>query len=693
MSYFPSDKELDALLRELELGSGDRIEVLVHLRRPGVYRNPGVFDYRRHLERRGIYWTGSVRSPRLIQVVRRGWHGPDRLRNWATKRIGSHFEDDPTIQALALGMVLGQRRRLPADAVRKFQAAGLIHLLVVSGFNLALVGAAALWAGRRIRFPSRQRTSSLLFALGVVWGYAFLVEGNAPVLRATLMASFMLIGTLLDRGYAIGNALSATAITILILDPLSLGDPSFQLTFAAVLGILLLVVPLIRWSLGWIRPALRDLGNVEIDSHFSPDLADWRVSRRLWYELRGWPLWVVTLPWRIGLVLVEALLVTVGVQSVLLGLMVESYHRMSPVAVPLNVVGALVAAVITPSGLCLLVLPEFLAGALAWVMTGLLKLLVVSVDWGLELPGATMRVPSPPGWIWLLYGIILAGIALALHRRSIAGFSTAGALLATLQVSIAIVDFSPPAPEHPTLTFIDVGQGDSTLIELPNGRRIVVDGGGVASGSYRSLRNEGTFRIGEDIVSTHLFSRGLRRLDTVVLTHAHHDHMDGLFDLIQNFGIGEVWLGPNPRVPRFEELLEEIDRRRIPIRWIAAGDILGPFYVHHPPRDHPVGSTAHNDDSVVLMLETRGTRVLLPGDLETNLQGLPEGVDVLKVPHHGSRNTRLEIGAGIRVISVGANNRFGHPDASKLPALRTDVLGAIRIVMKPGHPEVSFPGL
>ena len=693
LSYFPADENLEQLFRQLDLGSGDRIEVLVRLRPPNSYRNPGAFGYRRYLERQGIYWTGSIRNPRLIQVLDRGWHGGDRFRTWVTGRIASKFEDRSTNQALVLGMVLGQQRRLSAEAVRKFRSAGLIHLLVVSGFNLALVAALALWLGRRIPFGRYQRTVSVLFALAVIWGYALLVEGESPVMRATLMASLMLAGTLMDRGYAIWNALAATAIVILILAPPTLADSSFQFTFLAVLGILLLSLPLIRWTLGWVRPATRHLDNPDLDAHLSPEIADWRVSRRLWCELRGWPLWTVTSPWKIGLVLAEALCVTLGVQSLLLPLTVESYHQVSAVSLPLNVVGAIVAAFITPMGLILIFLPQPLSGGVSWIMNCILDLFVWSVDSGLQLPGASLRVPSPPSWMWILYAFAMTAVMCALRRQSRTGLIAAASLVSILTLAIVLGDFSPRTPRHPSLTFIDVGQGDAALIELPDGKRIVVDGGGVVSGGFRSLHEAGTFSIGEDVVSAYLFSLGLRRLDAIALTHAHHDHMDGLFDLIRNFEIGEVWLGNNPVVPRYKELIQAIYQRNIPIRWLAKGDSIGPFRVLNPPRDQVPAPRVRNDDSLVLMLEAGDARALLTGDLENGLTGLPDYVDVLKVPHHGSKNTQLRIQAGIPVISVGANNRFGHPDPSKLPALRTDLLGAIKVTLKPSGPAVSFPGL
>jgi competence protein ComEC len=154
-----------------------------------------------------------------------------------------------------------------------------------------------------------------------------------------------------------------------------------------------------------------------------------------------------------------------------------------------------------------------------------------------------------------------------------------------------------------------------------------------------------------------------------------------LFEVVQNFQIGEVWLGRNPMIPQFREFLVELERQGIPIRWVHAGETIAGIEVLHPPADWKVRKTAQNNDSVVLMIPFGQSRALLTGDLEMNLKGAPNHVDVLKVPHHGSRTTKLNVQGDIRVISVGANNPFGHPDASKLPALRTDTLGAIRVHM------------
>src|SRR6185503_3941241 len=126
---------------------------------------------------------------------------------------------------------------------------------------------------------------------------------------------------------------------------------------------------------------------------------------------------------------------------------------------------------------------------------------------------------------------------------------------------------------------------------------MLIDGGGVAAGRFLGLRDESTFSIGEDVVSAYLFSRGIRKLDTVVLTHAHNDHLDGLFDVISNFQVGEAWLGRNPMIPAYRAFLERLRERRIPIRWVSTGDRIGEFSVLHPSRDYPTRKSAQNNDS------------------------------------------------------------------------------------------------
>jgi competence protein ComEC len=584
-----------------------------------------------------------------------------------------------------MGMVLGRTAGLSADTERQFQAGGVFHLVVVSGFNIAIVAAAATWIGR---FIARRRGTRLVLTFIAVAAYTLLVGWQMPVVRAAIMACAFIVGRALDRGHSPLNAAALSAFVLLLIEPLAIEDQSFQMTFAAVVAVIGIGVPAIEWVFARWNLRLRQFDNIDRDGLLDADIADWRVSRRMWCELYGIPRVFMTAPIRGIQILCEALIATIGVEAVFIYFMVESFHRMAPVSPLLNVPAGLIAAAITPLGLLLIVLPRVAAMPVAWGIRLLTRILLWTLRTCLAIPHASFRVPSAPSGLWVLYGTVVVLVVVAIHRRLKLPCAAGAVLAAGILAVMATADFSPRPPQDVVMTFLDVGQGDSILVELPDGRRMLIDGGGVAAGRFLGLRDESTFSIGEDVVSAYLFSRRIRRLDTVVLTHAHNDHLDGLFDVVSNFQIGHVWLGKNPMIPPYQAFLALLQERRIPIRWVSAGDRIGEFTVLYPPADYKVRKTAQNNDSVVLLLDTGRQTALFTGDLEIVIPA-PEFVNVLKVPHHGSGGTKLKVRSSVRIISVGANNPFGHPAKSALPALRTDQLGAIQVTLSGRRPVVE----
>jgi competence protein ComEC len=684
LTEFLDKPELLELFNALNLHRGDRAEIVVRLRRPTRYRNPGVFDFRAHLERQGIFWTGTIRNPRLITVLERGSANSrlfDRLQRGIERRISSLFPEDREARGLILGMVLGRKQDLTASVEQDFQAGGLYHMVVVSGFNLAVVaGAAALLS----RLLFQRRGTRLAVVTGSVLAYSALVGGQPPVARATLMVCILIASKVVDRDYSPLNAIALSGFILLIFDPRSLEDPSFQMTFAAVAAVAGIGIPAGRWLLGDLHEKLHDFGNAERDGFLSPTVADWRVARRMFCELHRLPQVAVTVPWRLYQMMMDGLVMSLAVEMIFVFFMVEQFHRLSPLAPLLNVPAGLVAAAVTPLGLLLLVLPDLFAGPVAWIVATLLHGLLGVLRASLELPFASLRVPSAPMWLWAAYAIAAALAVLGIRKKR--GFATAVGAAGVLaaQVAAVLVDFSPVPPTAVTVTFLDVGQGDSSLIEFPDssgGRRMLIDGGGVAAGRFLGLQDESTFSIGENVVSAYLFGRGIRQLDAVVLTHAHNDHLDGLFEVLENFKVGELWLGRNPPIPAYRALLSTAGKRGVPVRWVSAGEEIGEVKVLHPPKAWRLKKSADNNDSVVLLLRAGRQTALFTGDLELPLPGV-EFVNLLKVAHHGSKGVRMKVRSEVRVISVGAGNPFGHPHPSSLPALRTDTMGAIEVRME-----------
>jgi competence protein ComEC len=145
-------------------------------------------------------------------------------------------------------------------------------------------------------------------------------------------------------------------------------------------------------------------------------------------------------------------------------------------------------------------------------------------------------------------------------------------------------------------------------------------------------------------------------------------------------------------IPAYQALIEQAQAAAVPLRMISAADQIDDILVLHPPKRWRVRKSADNNDSVVLLLRAGAQTALFTGDMELPLPGLPEFVNLLKVPHHGSRGVRMRVRSDVRVISVGGNNPFGHPHPSSLPALRTDVLGAIEVRMEERFPSVRLVG-
>jgi competence protein ComEC len=250
----------------------------------------------------------------------------------------------------------------------------------------------------------------------------------------------------------------------------------------------------------------------------------------------------------------------------------------------------------------------------------------------------------------------------------------------------AIIAVLPRPVDHPRnallVEAIDVGQGDSILLIAPDGKTLLVDGGGHGGGPHQAPQD---YDIGEEVVSQVLWSRGIRRLDVVALTHAHSDHMGGLPAVLRNFHPAELWVGNNPRFGAYNALLDEAARLHVRVRSLRAGDafpfgptqisVLAPFSGYQP------GPEPTNNDSLVLRVAYGSTSVMLEGDAEAPIEQAmlaePElASTLLKVGHHGSiTSSRPEFLARVHpecaVISCGLRNRYGHPRPEVLKALET----------------------
>ncbi len=709
--------------RPIELRCGDLIDVEVRLRTPEVYRDPGAWSYADYLLSQGIGATGSVRSSRL-RLVRagsaQGLHPTLRCRifaaqAWASNRLQA-FVDSTASRKLPRGlrlsgedaamlnaMLFGDRTHLTHALRNAFERTGTFHLFVVSGLHVALLAAGIFWLLRRLRLPE---ALAVLLTILCAAAYAELTGFGVPAQRALLMTAIYLLARWLNREINALNALGAAALAVLVLDPRALQEASFQMTFLVILAIAGLAIPLTGRL---IHPGLRALDELEspaADVLVPPRLAQLRLRLRMaaglcadlvGERLRNLPVWTVHgVFW-----LMEALLVSLIAELCMVLPMAIYFHRATLLALPLNLIDIPLLSVL----LCVAMVTFFAALLSQWValLPGactalLLHWMRFTVESVQGLPIANLRTPGPAPWALALAvaAILFCCFALRSARRRLFASGVVVAFLIPLAVLY---------PTHPRLhlgrlevTAIDVGQGDSILVVSPSGETMLVDAGGPSGFTENSSAT--SWDVGEEVVAPYLWSRRIRRLDVVVLTHAHSDHMGGMPAILRDFRPRELWISIDPGdSPLFYALLAQARAQHMVIRHFHAGESF-PWSDLHAAVLAPEASYSNpgrpvNDDSLVLRLAWKQASVLLEGDAEAPSEEAMLQHDrvqharLLKVGHHGSQtSTTPAFLAAVSpvdgVISDGRHNTFGHPSPTTLEHLeeahvktyRTDRVGA-----------------
>lgn len=696
--------------------AGDRVDCLVHVLPIHNFGDPGSFDYRGYLARQDVEIQGSLRSDQLMTVEPASSLSiSDRLareRGRLLNSIDALFASAPDEAALARAMLLGDRSFVEHDRVVEYQTTGVYHVLVLAGLHVGALTAFFIWAGRRLRLGLFPRTLLTLTALAA---YAGIVEDRPPIVRAVLMAALYLSARLLFRRMDLLNIAALAALGILVVRPSEIIDASFLLSFSAVATIGALAVPcMANSSQPYIR-GLSQLADVGRDVVHAPRVIQFRI------EMRALAAWIsarlprfaaahgsslVTGPLRTGLYLWELMILSAILQLGMLPSMAYYFHRVTLAGPFANVPAVLLTGLAVPIGFFMLaasLVSHTLATFLAKLLELILAMLDASVRWFAHWQGASYRVPEPPLALIAIFAAL--AIALSIVIRSRLGgwwrWATTAGLFAAAAV-IATFPFAPQlAGQKLELTVLDVGQGDSLFLAFPNGHTMLVDAGGEI-GSFHSGGMRSGIDIGEEVVSPYLWSRGIKRIDVIALTHAHEDHLGGLPAILENFRVGELWVGRDIQSEAYRHVLAVARERGVRILHRkqgesfnfggVAGNILWPDNLDE-------GESAKNDDSLVMRLTDGSESLLLTGDIErpSERKILAENQDVsvnfLKVAHHGSKTSTNEpfltaAHPAFAAISVGRNNSFGQPspevidrlEAAGVRAYRTDLDGAITAI-------------
>jgi competence protein ComEC len=632
------------------LALGDRIRLRARLRTPPGARNPGGRDPAARLAAAGIARQAFATVPAVRTAAPSPLAPLERARERFAAAAGAALP--PREAGLVVAIASGDRSGLDPATVASFARSGLAHILAVSGLHLVVVavGLERLLRGALVRIdalavrvdPRKAAAAALLPAAA---GYALATGAGVPVLRAALAVGVAATGTLLDREAPAANVLALAALALLAGEPAAALDPSFQLTFAAVGGLVLWAGPLRRaipiapGRAGWRRWALEPL-LAGVCATLAASLATAPV---LAFHFRQVPL--------------------LGLAANVAGIPVGS--ALTAVAT----VAALAATVAPPLAAPLLVA----AGPLARALVALSDA-AAGPSWG-ALGLASPGLGGAAGF----YALALAA-GRARGRRRLAAVLGAGLCLLLPGPLRAAAARARGGLE---VTFLSVGHGDAALLRLPDGAAVLVDGGGSPSG--------GADPGARDVLPL-LRDLGVRRLAAIFVSHPHPDHVLGLAAVAAAIPAEEVFSGGDRGEGDARETLEALHPRSLVPgdRWERAGvrfDVLG------GPRE----ALASNDASLVLRVSYGATSFLLTGDLEEEGEAAAVArgglaADVVKVPHHGSRRSSTPafvaaVRPRLAVCSVGAGNRYGFPHeeavarwrAAGALVLRTDE-GAVRLL-------------
>lgn len=603
---------------------GDTVRIQGQAVRPQDASNPGQFDFRSHLNSKGITRQLFVNHSSAIEVVKSAalW-SPYRWASWLRADAERIFDTSLTgqNQQLAVAMFLGHRSQLPFELRDAFVASGTMHLLAISGLH---VGILSLFVLRIFHLLGVSRAASLIAMIVVVCGYAMVTGFRPSVIRATLFLLLFATSQLLGRQQRLFDLLSLTALIMTIWSPGLLVDTGAWLSFLSV------------GALAWyssIKAPVPEIQDVPEDIQSTVQVirsAAVVVFRQLQLRYRQ---------------MLAILLFT-------LPLTTSEFHVLSPVSLLVNVLLILYTFVVLAAGYLTLlvgVLFPAVAEIPAWGFAGLLNVFAIMVNWAAKLPSGHFYLSDFPSWFLpLWYGALLAMVISrqAFIRRA---WATGMLLLAVIAFCIA---WNEPNQRPLTVTILDIGHGNATVVECDD-RVIIVDSG---------CMNQGR-RAGET-VSEFLWTRGWNHIDDVVISHADSDHYNAIPTLLSRFPVGHI-ITSDQFVRSTDEavrvLLATVKESNVEVHTTKSTGSALPdgvqLEIFQPDERLLPPDATDNEMSLVVKITKGKSVVILPGDLEQRgLQQLLTSLgqaNVLVSPHHGSRlSNPAELAAEVKPALV-----------------------------------------
>ena len=645
-------------INSLREGMHVRLEGMLVL--PELPRNPGQFNRR-------IYESGKkidfyLENPTVLEVKEQRSGVREVVEIWKTEMMNRCEKIYPDEEAGILeAMLFGEKSELSGDIKELYQAAGISHVLVISGLHISLLALAVAGILRRLGFPM---PVWVILSVGVLAGYGILIGQPTTAVRALLMFFVLQGARLLGRSYDLLSALAFAGILMLLDNPDLILDGGCRLSFCAVIGV--------GWYVSEKNKIFRSIGEKEKRKNRGKGGKGSSAGAILENIRAGWYLWLFTLP-----------------------VMLDTFYQVSVVGLLWNLVAIPLLPVIIASGGLGVVLAGWniflgsLAGSPAY---GMLQLYQEIGNISEKLPVGmwTPGQPSKPviaGYYLVIFLLVLVEKQLIKRekrwkiRKIFPGMELCSMLLLLLLMA-------HPWQQREKITFLDVGQGDASLLQS-GGQTLLLDGGST------SQKNVGTY-----VILPYIKQQGISCLEAVVLTHTDQDHINGVTEVLEEGKKGWLtvknlmypyWMEGTEQGKQLKKLAEEAGAS---CRKIRAGDRLtigkAEAVVLYPKEQEKIAEP--NAGSLVLFWKWEGVRAMFTGDLPEEkerelLQNLP-ACEILQVGHHGSATSTCrefleQVQPSLAVISCAMKNRYGHPSPDMVDRLKKTGC-EIRYTMKSG---------
>jgi competence protein ComEC len=659
------------------LSTGDRIVFWGRIRSIRNFNNPGGFDYQRYMAFKKVWGSAYVPAHKLTLIEKNVGKGVSAIISGARHRMSNLIDQigDKEQQGVLKALIVGDRNAISPELRTSFNRVGAGHLLAISGLHIGIVATVSFlffrWMLSHIRFfllNAWTKKGAVVLYIITVLVYGLLSGMSPSTQRAVIMVTVFLMAFLFEREHDLINTLAMAAMIILIVHPPSVFSISFQFSFAAVLAIiygLSRLPPL--WPSGQNRTRKQKWSKAAIKLYY--------FFMTSFFAILG------TLP-----------------------LVMRYFNQVSLVGLPANVIFIpLIGFVVVPLGIMsVFIYPLTVSGALVCLKAGsaVLEYVITIINLISGWTFAAIKTVTPNCLeifcfyvlFWVLLNLKSVQIRTALtlskdhsskNKNSIQKPVVIVGLLTVLMFSadVGYWLYQRCWRDDLRVTMIDVGHGNASLLELPYGYNMLIDGGGFSENRV--------FDVGASIVAPFLWQKKIRTIDSIVLSHPNSDHLNGLIYIAENFNVKNVWTNhETTNTYGYQMFMETIKRNNIQMpsynKITGVHDIGGvQIEVLYPPVNFIEKKEIEtwrnvNNDSLVLKISFGATSFLFPGDIKAQAEyelvstaGNKLKSTILLAPHHGSKTSSSEkflekVGPEMVIISSGWKYKFGFPHPSVL---------------------------